>query len=98
MSDEREGAPAALDGSPGLAESLLRWVERKRLQAPVALLLAMHRPLMPLAWSLAVLFGAILAPFFGADYYKKIEALREPTALDRVLQRLERSAEEDPND
>jgi len=69
-------------------DTVLAWIERKGLQAPAAMLLEMHRPLMPLAWSAAVLVGGVLAPFIGPDYYQKIEALRDPAALDRLLERL----------
>jgi hypothetical protein len=82
------------DGSQGLPETLLKWVIRKRLQAPAAMLLQMHRPLMPLAWPAAMLFGGVAAPFFGPDYYQKIEALRDPAALDRLLARLEAPPED----
>lgn len=74
--------------SSGPLEGVLRWIERKRLQAPAALVLEMHRPLMPLAWTLAMLAGPALAPFVGPDYYERIEALRDPAALDRLLERL----------
>jgi len=92
MHDERDHEP----GSPtprvtGPGEALLRWIERKRLQAPAAMVLEMHRPLMPLAWPTAMLFGGALAPLFGPDYYEKVEALRDPALVDRILERLERS-------
>ena len=76
-------------------EAILRWIERKRLQAPATLLLELHRPLMPLAWSAAMLFGGVVAPLFGADYYERIEALRDPAVLDRILARLEGPARDD---
>jgi hypothetical protein len=76
-------------GGDGPIERLLGWVERRGLQGPAAVLLEMHRPLMPLAWSAAMVFGGLVAPFFGPDYYHKIEALRDPAALDRLLRRLE---------
>lgn len=88
MSDEhdREAPPVGL---PGMAETLLRWVRRKGLRAPATLLLEMHRPLMPLAWWAAMLAGGVVAPLFGPNYYEKIEALRDPKLLDRLLARLE---------
>ena len=88
MNDEhdRETRPA---GPGGMAETLLRWVRRKGLRAPAALLLEMHRPLMPLAWSAAMLVGGVVAPLFGPNYYEKIEALRDPKLLDRLLARLQ---------
>ncbi|MGB2820788.1 MAG: hypothetical protein WBF17_07400 [Phycisphaerae bacterium] len=92
MSNELDGPVSAPDASHSPAETLLRWVERKELQAPAALLLELHRPLMPLAWSAAMLFGGVLAPLFGPDYYEKIEALRDPELLDRILKRLEASS------
>jgi len=88
MSDEHD-REAPLAGPPGMAETLLRWVQRKGLRAPAALLLEMHRPLMPLAWSAAMLVGGVVAPLFGPNYYEKIEALRDPELLDRLLARLE---------
>jgi hypothetical protein len=91
MADRRDTGLFGSFGGVGLAEALLRWVERKDLQVPAAILLEMHRPLMPLAWPGAVLLGGLLAPLFGPDYYERIEALRDPAALDRVLKRLERS-------
>jgi len=89
MTDEPEN-PQAVPGGGGPLEGVLRWVERKRLQAPAAMLLEMHRALLPLAWPAAMLFGGVLAPLFGPDYYEKIEALRDPSCLDRLLERLER--------
>jgi hypothetical protein len=78
--------PGAAGRSP--IDAVLGWVERKGLQAPAAMLVEMHRPLLPLAWSAAVLLGGVLAPFIGPDYYQKIDALRDPAALDRLLERL----------
>ena len=97
MSDERRPLPPVADGSRALSQTVLRWVKRKNLQVPAAILLEMHRPLMPLAWSIAVLFGGILAPLFGPDYYDKIEVLREPGLIDRILRSLEAPPEEDGN-
>ena len=85
--NENRGSPA--DAGNDLVETVLRWIERKELQAPAALFLDMHRPLAPLAWSAAMLFGGVVAPFFGPDYYERIEALRDPALLDRILKRLE---------
>jgi len=76
--------------SEGL-EALLGWIERKRLQAPVAMLLEMHRPLAPLAWTMAMLAGPAVAPFVGPDYYERIQALKDPALLDQLLKRLEAS-------
>ena len=95
--EEQSDAPQSPFRAPaGTGEAILRWIERKGLQAPAALLLELHRPLMPLAWPAAMLFGGVVAPLFGADYYERIEALRDPGVLDRVLARLE--APGDPDD
>jgi hypothetical protein len=95
MSDERGIEVPAAGEAAGLVESLLRWVARKRLHVPAAMLLEMHRPLMPLAWSAAMLAGGLLAPLFGPDYYERIEALRDPACLDRILRRLQALGDED---
>lgn len=71
-----------------IVDPLVKWIKAKRLETPATLFLEMHRPLMPLAWPAAVMCGTFLAPFFGPDYYDKIEALRDPGALDRLLERL----------
>jgi len=71
-----------------IVDPLVKWIKAKRLETPATLFLEMHRPLMPLAWPAAVMCGTFLAPFFGPDYYEKIEALRDPAALDRLLERL----------
>jgi len=71
-------------------ERLVQWVERKDLQGPAALVVEMHRPLLPLAWPAAMLMSGVVAPLFGPDYYKQIEALRDPAIVDRILRRLER--------
>jgi hypothetical protein len=71
-----------------IVDPLVKWIKAKRLETPATLFLEMHRPLMPLAWPAAVMCGTFLAPFFGPDYYEKIEALRDPAALDRLLARL----------
>ena len=92
MSDELDGRVSVPDGSRHPGETLLRWVQRMGLEAPAALLLELHRPLMPLAWSAAMLVGGVAAPLFGPDYYEKIEALRDPALLDRMLERLEASS------
>ena len=76
--------------SEGL-EALLGWIERKQLQAPAAMLLEMHRPLAPLAWTAAMLAGPAIAPFVGPDYYERIQALKDPALLDQLLERLEAS-------
>jgi hypothetical protein len=74
--------------SLSIVDPLVKWIKAKRLETPATLFLEMHRPLMPLAWPAAVMCGTFLAPFFGPDYYEKIEALRDPAALDRLLARL----------
>ena len=71
-----------------IMDPLVKWIKAKRLQTPATLFLEMHRPLMPLAWPAAVMCGTFLAPFFGPDYYDKIEALRDPATLDKLLDRL----------
>jgi len=85
-----DNEPQAADDL-GPLEGVVRWIEWKQLQAPAVAALEMHRPLMPLAWTLAMLAGPALAPFVGHDYYEKIKALRDPTMLDRLLERLEAS-------
>ena len=80
---------------PGPGEALLRWVRGRGLAVPATVLLEMHRPLMPLAWSAAMLVGPFLAPLWGPDYYQRIEALRDPRTLDRVLARLRQDAHQD---
>lgn len=94
MEDHHSGM-SGRPGPPQLIERLVRWVERKRLQVPAAMLLEMHRPLLPVAWWAAMLFGGVVAPLFGPDYYERIEALRDTAALDRVLARLEATAREE---
>jgi hypothetical protein len=71
-----------------IVDPLVKWIKAKRLETPATLFLEMHRPLMPLAWPAAVMCGTFLAPFFGPDYYDKIEALRDPATLDKLLERL----------
>jgi len=70
------------------ADTLVRWIREKKLEAPASFFLEMHRPLMPLAYPAAVMFGTFIAPFVGPDYYEKIEALRTPAVLDDLLDRL----------
>jgi hypothetical protein len=93
MADHPPDGPPPGSDSRSPLDAVLAWVERKRLQAPAAMLLEMHRPLMGLAWPAAVLLGGFLAPFIGPDYYQKIEALRDPAALDRLLERLKTPAD-----
>ena len=95
MPEKRQDAPPPIAPIHGAAEAMLRWIVRRKLQAPAAMVLEMHRPLMPLAWSTAMLFGGVVAPLFGPDYYEKIEALRDPALLDRVLKHLETSGRKD---
>lgn len=79
---------AEVNEALSIVDPLVKWIKAKRLETPATLFLEMHRPLMPLAWPAAVMCGTFLAPFFGPDYYDKIEALRDPAALDRLLERL----------
>ena len=93
MRCERDGSEAEA-GDDGRVEAVLQWIVRKRLQAPAALLLEMHRAFVPLAWPIAMLLSGVLAPLFGRDYYERIEGLRDPCWLDRVLERLESCGDE----
>jgi hypothetical protein len=95
MADTQDSGVPPVDVSQQRMEMLLRWVVNKRLQGPATLVLEMHRPLMPLAWSTAMLFGGVVAPFFGPDYYEKIEALRDPALLDRLLKRLQTAGQDE---
>ncbi len=79
---------AAAASGTACADALVRWIRDKKLEAPASLFLEMHRPLMPLAHPAAVLCGTFIAPFFGPDYYEKIEALRDPATLDTLLDKL----------
>jgi hypothetical protein len=88
MAEQEIGEVKAADSTIAFADTLIRWVKKKRLEAPATLFLEMHRPLMPLAFPAAVMLGTFAAPFFGPDYYDQIEALRDPAVLDRVLARL----------
>jgi hypothetical protein len=88
--------PASSEGtSDPLTEKLIGWIVRKELQAPAAFVLEMHRPLMPLAWPAATLLSGFVAPLVGPDYLEKIEVLRDPAFLDRVLKRLETDPSEE---
>jgi hypothetical protein len=89
MPDLRHAGVPSLDGAGEWVERILRWLVGRRLEAPAAMILEMHRPLVPLAWPAAVLVGGLVAPFVGPDYYDKIEVLRDPAILDRLLKRLE---------
>jgi hypothetical protein len=93
LSDGQDSSQAADDLGP--LEAVFRWIERKRLQAPAVAVLEMHRPLAPLAWTLATLAGPAVAPFVGHDYYERIKALRDPAMLDRLFERLEASRRQD---
>ncbi|MBE3070686.1 MAG: hypothetical protein IMZ66_10675 [Planctomycetes bacterium] len=98
MPETGHDARPPVDPGQRAGEALLGWIVRRKLQAPAAMVLEMHRPLMPLAWSTAMLFGGVVAPLFGPDYYEKIEALRDPALLDRVLKRLETAGGDDGDD
>lgn len=74
--------------APAWTDRLCDWVQQKKLETPATFLLEIHRPLLPLAWPTAMIFGSVIAPFVGPDYYTKIEALRDPALLDRLLARL----------
>jgi len=82
-------APQKAKVGQGAVERVLRWVERRELQGVAAMVVSMHRPLAPLAWSAAMLVGGVVAPLVGPDYYERIEALRDPATFDRLLARLE---------
>ena len=84
---ERPDIQPAYNGIP-FGDTLIRWIKKKKLETPATLFLEMHRPLMPLAHPAAVMLGAFVAPLFGPDYYEKIEALRDPKVLDKLLARL----------
>ena len=84
---EARNIPVA-DSGIAFAETLIKWIRKKKLETPATFFLEMHRPLMPLAYPAAVLCGTFVAPFFGPDYYEKIEALRDPATLDQMLDRL----------
>jgi hypothetical protein len=85
----------ALESSIPFVETFISWIKKKKLETPATFFLEMNRPLMPLAHPAAVLCGTFVAPFFGPDYYEKIEALRDPAILDAVLNRLAGRGPED---
>lgn len=98
MAEGNEKKACDHEGVPDYAAALCRWIQAKHLESPAAFFLEIHRPLMPLAWPAAVLCGTFLAPFLGGpDYYDRIEALRDPAVLDRVLARLAKSPESTGN-
>lgn len=90
MTRETDKIVPGTGSNSALADRLCDWLKRKKLETPATFCLEIHRPLMPLAWPAAVVCGTFLAPFFGPDYYDRIEALRDPTFLDSVLNRLEK--------
>jgi len=98
MTDEHKPVRLPPDGGRAPGEALLEWIKRKDLQVPAEIFLEMHRPLLPLAWSVAILVGGFLAPFFGPDYYQKAEALRDPQFMDRILERLREPKSDDADD
>jgi hypothetical protein len=70
-------------------DPLVGWIRARGLETPATFVLEMHRPLMPMAYPAAVMAGTFVAPFCGGpEYYEKIEALRDPAALDWMLNRL----------
>ena len=91
MLDQIKAASCPAKAPEPVGNSFLGWIERKELQTPTVLFLEMHRPLLPLAWSAAMLVGGILAPFVGPDYYEKIKKLRDPKLIDKMIDRLEKS-------
>lgn len=95
MTQHDDAEPGPVGSPPGAVEAMVRWIERKGLQVPAVFVLDLHRPLMPLAWPAAMLAGGLIAPLFGPDYYQKIEALRDPAVLDKLLKRLEDSRKAD---
>jgi hypothetical protein len=84
---EPESPPSK--GKPTATDRIIGWIKSKKLEMPAVLALQMHRPLMPLAWPAAMIFGPLVAPLFGPGFYDKIEALKDPGLLDRLIRRLE---------
>ena len=91
----KNGDGDMMDLNQAISNGLVRWIKSKKLETPATLFLEMHRPLMSLAWPAATLCGGFIAPFFGPDYYDKIEGLRDPKALDRILDDLAAGSRED---
>jgi hypothetical protein len=78
----------AMDTTIPLVDTLINWIKKKKLETPAMFFLEMHRPLFPLAHPAAIFCGMFIAPFYGPDYYEKIEALRNPAVLDALLDRI----------
>ena len=89
MADGHDDPAPSAGASDPLIEKVIGWIVRKELQAPATFVLEMHRPLMPLAWPAAMLLSGFVAPLVGPDYVERIEALRDPAFLDRLLKRLQ---------
>jgi len=81
-----------------VGEKVIQWIKSKELEAPATIFVEMHRPLQPLAWTAAMLAGPFLAPLIGPDYYKQIEALKDPKIIDRILRRLRDSENDEGKD
>ncbi|MFC1600969.1 hypothetical protein ACFL34_01300 [Candidatus Sumerlaeota bacterium] len=95
MAEQKQDELALTDSDYSFADSLVNWLKKKKLEMPATILLEGHRPLMPLAHPAACLAGPFVAPFFGPDYYEKIEALRDPVVFDRMLERLTERADDE---
>jgi hypothetical protein len=88
MAQQDKKDEAVQDSNLAFLDTFINWVKKKKLEMPATFFLEMNRPLMPLAHPLALLSGTFIAPFFGPDYYEKIEALKDSKFLDNILDKL----------
>ena len=75
--------------TPDPANLLADELERRGIDAPAAILLDAHRPLLPLLRQGAIFLGPLLSPLLGPRRHADLRrALDDAGAYDRLLARL----------
>ncbi|MCB0358335.1 MAG: hypothetical protein KDD44_01820 [Bdellovibrionales bacterium] len=81
----------ASEASSSIAvERIAATLERMRLEAPAILFLELHRPVLPLLHTLALLLEPVATPFFGTERIASLKTLLSSReTIDELINQLE---------
>lgn len=82
--------PVQIDNQLEIINNLAAAIVRRGLKVPAIFLLEAHRPLQNIIVNSVIFSGPIWMAFFGRENYEKsIHVLREPKALELLIEKLE---------
>lgn len=77
------------DEEHSLADEVVQWIRRRRLELPARIFLEMHLPLLTVVHTAAIFFQPLLSPVFGAERVERLATvLSDRKEVERILEQL----------